>query len=466
MIYRVLLVFVSTLTFLFSTIAEIIDENEFNSFCYLAQPKNTRKSCECNNENASPWGIRAINIDCSCKNLKTTDFSEVLPLYANSLDLSWNSFDLVPTLASDSLRVLNIMHNNITAISNKKFVKVGNLRELYMSWNSIHSIELNSFDELSHLHILDLSHNNLHTLGLQVFRPLTMLDTLNLSWNRQLNQTEGIQEQDFYRIFGVSSTLRTLRLQSCSLKNLVLSEKVPLVELDLRCNSLETIPTKLPDNLEKLDISENLFQFFSQAVAKNISTTLKELYIEDMPYLKTIENNAFLQLTSLNKVSFQNSRQLTKFSENAFGDDVRRFPELSTLIFRGTAVGSFNSTLVALFKQLKKLDLNGVPLVCDCELVWLKEVKLETNGRCYNPSSLRGESLTSADKTNFSCAHWPRWVGGIFILGLIIVCSAGIYAIVMCLRPNRSGVTLRRKVGSGSPYARVTIEPNRQENYY
>ncbi|XP_053962665.1 leucine-rich repeat-containing protein 4B [Anastrepha ludens] len=457
--------FTLTLVFAF-TKAEAIDENEIERFCYPEQHKNTRQSCECNNENAPPWGIRAINIDCSYKNLRTADFSEALPLYVNTLDLSWNSIDLVPTLASDSLRVLNIMHNNITTVTNKKFVKVTNLRELYLNWNSIQSIELNAFDELAHLHVLDLSHNNLHALALQLFRPLLVLDTLNLSWNRHLNQTEGIQERDFYRTFGVNSKLRILRLQACSLTDLLLPEKVPLAELDLRSNRLEKMPTQLPSTLVKLDISGNLFHTFSADITANLSASLSELYVEDMPRLHFVEDNAFLPLTGLQKVSFQNSRRLTEFSGRAFGDEASRFPELRTLIFRGTSVGFFNATLAPIFKQLTELDLNGMPLVCDCELVWMKGLIVETNGRCFNPSRLRGESLTTAEKSDFSCAHWPHWVGGLFIFGLILLCAAGIYAIVMCLRPNRGGVTLRRKVGSGSPYARVTIEPNRQENYY
>lgn len=447
-------------------IAEIIDEIEIGRFCYPEQHKSTRKSCQCSNEDSPPWGIRAINIDCSYKMLKTADFSEVLPLYVNILDLSWNSMDEVPALASDSLRLLNVMHNNITTLTNKKFVKVSNLRELYLGWNSIQSIELNTFDELAQLQVLDLSHNNVHTLGLQLLRSLIILETLDLSWNRQLNQTEGIQEQDFYRTFGVNTKLKTLRMKACNLRDLILPENVPLKRLDLRRNMLEKIPTNLPITLEILDISGNLFQNISPVITANLSSSLSELLVEDMPRLQSVEENAFETLTGLKKISFQNSRRLIKFSSKAFGSDVGRFPELRTLIFRGTSIGSFNVTLEPFFKQLTELDFNGVPIICDCELLWIKEMELETNGRCYNPSQLRGETLTNVNKSDFSCPNWPHWVGGLFIFGLILLCAVGICAVVMCLRPNRGGVILRHKVGSHSPYARVTIEPNRQENYY
>ncbi|XP_018782631.1 PREDICTED: leucine-rich repeat neuronal protein 4 [Bactrocera latifrons] len=466
MICRQLYFVILTLALTHCVIAEAIDEFELERFCYPEQHKNTRKSCECSNEDSPPWGIRSINIDCSYKMMKTSDFSEVLPLYVNTLDLSWNKMDEVPTLASDSLRVLNVMHNNITILTNKKFVKVSNLRELYLAWNSIQSIELSTFDELAHLQVLDLSHNNVYTLGLQLFRSLITLETLDLSWNRLLNQTEGIQDQDFYRTFGVNTKLKTLRMQACSLRDLVLPEKVPLIKLDLRRNLLEQIPTKLPITLEILDISANLLQNISSVITANLSSTMSELLVEDMPRLHSVEEKAFETLIGLKKISFQNSRRLTKFSSTAFGSDVGRFPVLRTLIFRGTSISSFNSTLEPYFKQLTELDFNGVPLICDCELVWIKDIQLETNGRCYNPSQLRGELLTCVDKSEFSCPQWPHWVGGLFIFGLILLCTVGICAVVMCLRPNRGGVILRRHVGSGSPYARVTIEPNRQENYY
>lgn len=442
---------------------EIIEPNEIDRFCYPELHRNTRKSCECNTESSPPWGLRVLNIDCSFKNLLTADFSEVLPLYADRLDLTWNQLERVPILASDSLKLLNLMHNNISVVVAKNFVKISNLRELYLNWNSIQTIEAYAFSDLPHLQVLDLSHNNLHNLGFQIFAPLQVLESLYLSWNRQLNQTQGIQELDFYQTYGVNNNLHSLKLEACSLKNIVLSKNVVLKELNLRRNLLTEVPENLPLSLEKIDLSENLFAALLESDTKRL-TQIHELYLEDMPRLQSIEENSFVPLKNLQKISFQNSRSLTSMDEFTFGDNATRSPSLHTMIFRGTNLRSFNNTLSPIFYQLAQLDLNGMPLHCDCNLVWLKEIRIETGGRCFKPSRLRGVLVTRANANDFSCERWPRWVYGIILLALIALCSVCIYLIVAGLRPN-NGVTMRRKVGAGSPYARVTIEPNRQEHF-
>ncbi|XP_075167289.1 uncharacterized protein LOC142239391 [Haematobia irritans] len=445
----------------FDFLGDNVDDIE--RFCYPENYKNTRQSCECSNESSPPWGLRVVNVDCSFKNLKTKDFSEMLPLYVDRLDLTWNTLERVPALASDTLRLLNLMHNNISMILSKNFINIGNLQELYLSWNSIQSIEANAFDGLGYLQVLDLSHNNLHQLAFQIFAPLKTLESLSMSWNRGLNQTEGIQELDFYQTFGVNVKLRSLKLEACNLGNISLPQQVPLKELDLRRNLFTEVPGHLPSTLEKIDLSENLMVTFSENDTKHLKQ-IHELYMEDMPRLQTIEENSFVPLQSLEKISFQNSRGLSHIHGHAFGENSTRPPHLHTIVFRGTGLHTFNSTLSPVFFQLSSLDLQGVQLHCNCKLVWLKDLALETNGRCFKPSRLRGISLTSANSNDFSCERWPRWVYGIIILALIVLCSVGIYFIVMGLRPH-GGVTMRRKVGAGSPYARVTIEPNRQEHY-
>lgn len=443
---------------------EFLDDGlQVDRFCYPEQHKNTRKSCECSSESSPPWGLRVVNIDCSFKNHHTDDFSEILPLYADRLDLTWNALDRVPNLTSETLRFLNLMHNNISTIVSRNFINIANLRELYLSWNSIQSIEANAFVDLGHLQVLDLSHNNLHHLAFQIFSPLVILESLDLSWNRQLNQTEGIQELDFYQTFGVNTNLKSLKLEACNLGNITLDKQVTLKELDLRRNLLTEVPENLPLTLEKIDLSENLFLTLCERDTQRLSQ-VHELYMEDMPRLHTLHENAFAPLQALQKISFQNSRRLSTIHGHTFGANATRSPRLHSMIFRGTGLHSLNSTLSPIFFQLATLDLQGVPLYCDCNLVWLKDVRLETNGRCFKPSRLRGVLVTSAEPSDFSCERWPRWIYGIIILALIALCSVGIYLIVMGLRP-RGGVTMRRKVGAGSPYARVTIEPNRQEHY-
>ncbi|KAH8372278.1 hypothetical protein KR093_010918 [Drosophila rubida] len=445
--------------------AEQIDANdeEVDRFCYPTKHRNTRLSCECSNVSAAPWGMRALHIDCSYKDFKAEDLTGLLPLYIDTLDLSWNALDRAPVFSSDSLRLLNLMHNNISAIAANNFGHLASLRELYLSWNSIQQLDAQAFQNLPHLTVLSLEHNNLHTLPTQIFAPMLVLATLELSWNRQLNESIG---QDVYRNFGINQKLQKLRLDACNLQELELPRTVPLEELSLRRNPFERVPSQLPGSLRSLDISENRLEHLMPEDTRHLSE-LRQLFVEDMPRLRSIAAHSLASLHALESLSFQNTRSLNYIDGNAFVAESgnQTLPPLKSIIFRGTLLRTFNATLSPVFGQLTELDLNGVPLNCDCQLVWLKSLNVQTNGRCLHPARIRGMLISSVRRDEFSCERWPRWIYGMIILGLIALCAAGVYLIVMGLRPHR-GVTMRRKVGAGSPYARVTIEPNRQENVH
>ncbi|XP_017070108.2 TLR4 interactor with leucine rich repeats [Drosophila eugracilis] len=439
---------------------EIIDADEADRFCYPESSKNSRRSCECSNVSASPWGMRALRIDCSYKDYRVSDLSVVLPLYIDTLDLSWNALDSVPIFSSDSLHQLNLRHNNVSQLVAGNFKQLTSLRELYLGWNSIGQLEASTFEGLPHLQVLDLAHNNLHSVPSQLFAPLLILGTLDISWNRRFNESS----TDLYTELGLNWKLDTLRLDACSLSEIHLPVNAPLKELSLRRNQLKRIPSQLPETLLRLDISDNLLEELLPEDTANL-TQVRQLFIEDMPVLQRVLANALAPVDLLETLSFQNSRQLTHLDPEAFGpiSPSTKKRALRSLSFRGTMLRSFNSTLAPLFTQLAELDLNGLPLQCDCELVWLKQLPIQTNGRCYKPTRIRGMLVTSARGDAFSCDTWPRWAYGMVVLTLIALSAVGIYLIVMGLRPHR-GVTMRRKVGAGSPYARVTIEPNRQEN--
>ncbi|ALC40826.1 CG4781 [Drosophila busckii] len=449
--------------------AEQIDANEpaleFDRFCYPATQRNTRNSCECSNVDAAPWGMRALHIDCSYKNYNKEQLSELLPLYIDSLDASWNSLLAVPHFASDSLRQLNLMHNNISSLMENNFGGLRSLHELYLGWNSIQQLHALSFANLPHLQVLQLSHNNLHVLPAQLFAPLLVLQALDLSWNRQLNQS--LSGSQLYSSYGLQQALQTLRLDACNLQQLELPHNLPLRELSLRRNQLERLPQQLPAQLQRLDCSENQLTQLLPVDTKQLQQ-LQQLYLEDMPQLQSIAAQALAPLQQLQQLSFQNSRRLSSIDPEAFQlatPNSHFNSSLRLLSFRGTLLRSFNASLAPVFGQLTQLDLNGVPLHCDCELAWLKDFPLnQTNGRCLRPARVRGILLSALRRDDFNCNRWPRWAYGLIILSLIALCAAGVYLIVMGLRPHR-GVTMRRKVGSGSPYARVTIEPNRQEHF-
>ncbi|KAL1466773.1 hypothetical protein MTO96_042509 [Rhipicephalus appendiculatus] len=66
-------------------------------------------------------------------------------------------------------------------------------------------------------------------------------------------------------------------------------------------------------------------------------------------------------------------------------------------------------------RQLRRLRLDGNPLLCDCGLVWFtqmlreKQTITQASGQCSQPDSLRGRPLTSLDSGDFACER-PRIV--------------------------------------------------------
>ncbi|XP_055859423.1 leucine-rich repeat neuronal protein 1 [Episyrphus balteatus] len=454
-----------TILFIISVSVNFAEEDVLlASLCHPTEYRS-RNTCDCSSENESPWGVPAVKIDCSFKNLKSKDFpGDVLPLYSNTLDISWNTLEYVPSFESDSLKILNAMHNNILELVENNFQHLTMLQELYVSWNAIQTISSNAFEDLKYLQVLDLSHNNVKQIGFNVFGFLPSLNKLDMSWNRQLNNSSDLQAADFYLQFGVCLKLATLKLDKCGLKEINLPEKALLTSLSLRDNELERIPSVLPLTLKELDFSGNPLSSLSESHTKKL-TGLEILFFEDMPSLTTVEMNSLTHLTKLRALSFQNCRHLSSFHEFAFGEQPTN-RSLEVLSFRGSALRSFNETLLPVFQQLKEIDLNGMPLKCDCDMVWIKELKVDTNGRCITPSRLRGVKLTKVQKKDFSCDRWPKWVYACLILLTLILCTAGISLVVIGLRPKSNRVSMRRKIGSNSPYARVTIEPNRQDNSY
>lgn len=427
--------------------------------------RRSRKTCECSNDNESPWGLPAVKIDCSFKDLKSSNFpGPVLPLSSETFDISWNKLEYLPSFESDSLKVLNAMHNNISELVENNFQHLTMLRELYVSWNAIQTISSNAFDGLKFLQILDLSHNNVKEIGFNVFSYLVSLNKLDLSWNRHLNNSNGVQKHDFYTQFGVPLQLARLNLERCGLKDINLPESAALSILNLRDNQLEEITSQLPLNLKELDFSGNPLGVLQEHHTKKLAN-VENLFFEDMPSLTAVEINALANLTKLKALSFQNCRHLSSFHEYAFGEELTN-QSLEVLTFRGSAIRSFNKTLLPIFQQLEQIDLNGMPLRCDCDMVWIKKLQIETNGRCITPSRLRGVKLSDVQKKDFSCDYWPRWVYGCLIFLTLILCVAGISLVVIGLRPRSNRVAMRRKLGSNSPYARVTIEPNRQDSGY
>lgn len=454
--------------------SEITDADEISS---NITPANNSTSdnlyCECIMENSSQGGLIVMHIHCENRKFKNENFAaEILPTVTKWLDMSWNEFQFVPKFVSSDLTLLDMSHNAITVIDDSNFSKVKHLTELNLSWNKIENLSIDAFASLDSLLKLDLSRNLLRKITTNVFSSLLSIDHLILSRNRFLNETFSSDDVDLsilYITLGVSPKLNVLEIEDANLENINLSQGVGLRVVKLKCNKFEQIPN-IPRGIEILDISENPLRTVE---AKDIPHLkyLKELYMNDMPRLSSIQDYAFFGLPKLKVVSLEGSWKLTFFSGEAFGDYNalnETVTDLEVLNLRGTSLKYIDETLVPALDKIKKFDLNGNPLICNCDIRWIKNMVVETNGRCFLPYELRGRLLTANSDSDLKCRRWSAWVyktlNGLMVLLLLVLCGVATWLIVMGLRPSRR-IHLQ-KVGAASPYARVTIEPNRVEELH
>lgn len=408
----------------------------------------------------------ALNIDCQENEFNNIRFeAELLPVFTETLDMSWNHFEYVPEFVGDDLRSLDMSHNRITTIDDHNFMKLRNLRQLNLSYNQIKVLSIDAFAGLTQLVKLDLSRNELRRLTINVFSPLTRLMHLNLSRNRYLNDTFSRGDMDLFLALGVTPNLSTIEIEESDLTYLDITGGVHLESIHLKFNEFAKIPD-IPRGIVHLDISGNPIRTLTAKCLPHL-TELQTLYMTDMPNLTTVDEYALFGLPNLRIVSFEGSWNLNDFDSAAFGaNDVLNDTDtkLEELNLRGTNFKAINESVV--FDKLKVLDLAGTPLVCDCDAKWIVELDLETNAECMSPLELRGRKVSQLTVDELKCKRFPLWVyqmlNGLLVLLLLVMCGVATWLIVTGIRPSRRNQL--QKIGATSPYARVTIEPNRAED--
>ncbi|XP_055380227.1 leucine-rich repeat-containing protein 4B [Condylostylus longicornis] len=443
-------------------IAQADEFNNSNESTYLCQDK----ICSCLNHTNEDSGLKYEEADCKSKNLNETYFeNKELLSYLIKLDLHGNSISEIPNFNKNEMKILILSKNKIKILYDQNFKHSAQLEELDLSWNEIEVISMNAFDYLKMLLKLDLSHNNLKKINFLLFSHLSKLQDLNLSWNRNLNESKDLKSLDFFEFYGVTPYLRTLNLNGCNLEVLHLNRGTNLQNLYISNNNMYRMP-ELPRNIKLIDYSNNPIEFLNQTFASHLFY-LHTLYLNDMPNLKSINEYAFFGLPALKTIYLQNCKELKYFDPHAFGESVIRNETdtvLQELNLRGSSLTTLSSSLKFVFENLKILNLDGAPLRCDCELQWIREYNFTVIGQCYEPKHLHMQQINKINE-KFEC-DWPEHIkniiNGFIIFGILFVCITLISIVVLGLRKKRSH---RRHIGSGSPYARITIEPTCENRF-
>ncbi|XP_026696518.2 uncharacterized protein LOC108951031 [Ciona intestinalis] len=329
-------------------------------------------------------------------------------------------------LGLQKLSNLWLFGNQLTTLEKGTFEGMNMLAELDLSRNYLVNIEDGTFDGLKKLEVLHLWGNKLKTLHTNAFQGLNSLSNLSLGDNK----FEAVPSNAFPHLTNLSSlellNLPIEKLQAnafvglSNLKRLHIGDW-PLTQIDeaafagldnlrylslYRCNLIQIPQTQLAylPHLKHLVLSNN----------KNIRSLKRDdfqgnLELEDLLLsnigLSTIHESPFHLLTSVKNLDLSVNK-LSVLPSHAF----LQMEHLHSLNLSHNAIQSLSYPLFIPLSVLNNVDLQDNPLVCDCDIKWLRllrEMRIKEQftlkGQCSDPSILAGKDIITLQTSKFIC---------------------------------------------------------------
>lgn len=125
---------------------------------------------------------------------------------------------------------------------------------------------------------------------------------------------------------------------------------------------------------------------------------------------------------------------------------------------------------IYIFFLITRFDLSGAPWYCNCSASWLIPLVKETL-QCASPSAVSGYPLSELDSGDLLCAPEGPY-GSTETIVAVLVSFGSLLMSVIAIYLICQGAKISRRVflqkspgtpGAGSPYGRVTVEPNNAE---
>ncbi|XP_043565445.1 leucine-rich repeat neuronal protein 3 [Chiloscyllium plagiosum] len=377
------------------------------------------KSCICE---IRPWFtprsiyMEAPTIECNDLNLaslppKIPAETQVLLLQSNNIskienkidylvnlteiDLSQNNFLSIRDINLGKMLQLMSLHleeNKLTELPDNCLLGLSNLQELYVNHNQISRIAMGAFIGLNTLLRLHLNSNLLTTVKSNWFEAIPSLEILTIGEN----PITKIQEMSFKPLIN----LRSLVLAGIKLSELGDNTLVGLNNLEsisFYDNRLITVPhaalQKVP-NLKFLDLNKNPIQRIRQGDFRNM-LHLKELGINNMAELVSIDCLALDNLPELTKIEATNNPKLSYIHPNAF----YRAPQLETLMLNSNALSALYRGTVESLPKLQEVSIHSNPIRCDCVIRWINMNKTHIRFMepqslfCFDPPEFKGQHV-------------------------------------------------------------------------
>ncbi|XP_028652551.1 leucine-rich repeat neuronal protein 2 [Erpetoichthys calabaricus] len=283
------------------------------------------------------------------------------------LDLSQNSF-----LSARHLRIsnmprllsLHLEENQLKHLPDSAFVGLPGLQELYLNHNQLRNISPGAFSGLDNLLRLHLNSNRLRSIDRRWFHALPQLEVLMIGGN----PVEVIQDLNFKPLF----SLRSLVLAGMGLKELsewALEGLANLESISFYDNRLTKVPKKALEKvpgLKFLDLNKNPIQLILPGDFKNM-LHLKELGLNNMDELVSIEYFALENLPELTKLEITNNPRLSYVHPRAF----QHLSSMESLMLNSNALSALHRQTIHSLPSLQEISLHTNPIRCDCLIRWV-----------------------------------------------------------------------------------------------
>ncbi|XP_047202335.1 leucine-rich repeat neuronal protein 1-like [Girardinichthys multiradiatus] len=316
-------------------------------------------------------------------------------LNLTELDLSQNNFTNVEAVGLRNMNHLTTLHleeNQIKELPDHCLGNLTSLQELYINHNQISSISPHAFSGLSSLLRLHLNSNRLQVIDSRWFEETPNLEILMIGENPVI----GLLDMNFTPL----GRLRSLVLAGMDLTDVPPNAFVGLDNLEsisFYDNKLVRIPQlalqKVP-NLKFLDLNKNPVKKIQEGDFRNM-LSLKELGINNMMELVSIDRYALDNLPELTKLEATNNPKLSYIHRLAFRD----MSSLESLMLNNNALTALYQHTVKVLPNLREISIHSNPLRCDCVIQWMSSNRSTVRFMeplamlCTAPPELRGQRV-------------------------------------------------------------------------
>eukprot|EP00102_Acyrthosiphon_pisum_P022330 XP_016659540.1 PREDICTED: chaoptin isoform X2 [Acyrthosiphon pisum] len=288
------------------------------------------------------------------------------------LSISHNSLSEFPSslAANPNLKILDLRNNEIKQMKSGMVSSMPYLKELYLSENNLNILNEGAFQQLPNLTILEMEGNNLNTLPSYGIQSLPNLMVVKMARNKLVS------------------------LPSAAMVNL------PMLQIvELQQNQLNEIASDAFVGIPNL-VMMNLSHNYLNGMEKSGLNNLRNLEVLDLSHnkLKQITTRSIQNMHSLIMLKLDNNRLC-----NIVGSPFEGMSRLRVLSLRDNKMTSLSeSTFNSIKPTISRLDVDGNPVHCACNMKWLQSW-LRTTADSFGPRCTDGTLLREMPFTSKHC---------------------------------------------------------------